>query len=375
MPINRNFIFVILLSFLSCDFSSLEKAKEVAGEVRSILESGEDVEVSGYADLAVTREEIDGVEVAVLSGNAGIGVSSASGSVGVNVEGSGYVDAAGKLSGHTVVSSKVETETGATGTTVYSSNTHGTVAGVSGFSDAVEITEATSPSPLGVVSGSYTGEMEEVEENDLEESDTLDSSIYYGTHYSGGTSSAVGYYGSTGFPVSGTHTGTVVKKTHGAHLREAKTSVKESLRLVKKIAKDYNSFSFYRAVSQGTRNLGYPKKREKAAEKAAEYTNERLNEDLNALLNAIKQCLNAATAATGGEGNFKSELKAKEQLEEVKGEIEKFVGEVKSEQKTEEYAYGAKYGARQVKLSKMEESLKNIKRLLYSFNKDSNLDD
>ncbi|UGQ18008.1 hypothetical protein [Borrelia sp. RT1S] len=363
MPINRNFIFVILLSFLSCDFSSLEKAKEVAGKVRSILESGEDVEVSGYADLAVTREEIDGVEVAVLSGNAGIGVSSPSDSVDVAVEGAGYVNAAGKVSGHTVVSSKIETETGATGTTVYSSNSYSPVGGVSGSNGVTEVTEDTSPS--GAISGSSNGNRKGLSgESYL--SGFSASSTYSGEF--GGASSIVEYY-SSGGEYGGK--AAIVKGAygHGIYLKEAKESVKESLGLVKKMLKDYDSFSSYQTTKHSTR-FG-PKKKEEAAKKAAEYTNERLNQDLDDLLGSVERCLNSTIAATSGEGGFKSDLRAKEQLSKLKEEVEKFVKEVKAGQG----AYGTLSGARQGDLLKMKESLSKVKKLLYKINKDTNLDD
>ncbi|WKC58717.1 hypothetical protein [Borrelia sp. P9F1] len=340
---NRIFLFAISLGLLSCDVESLRRTKEVAGEVRSILENGGEIEFAGYADVTVTKEKIDGVEVAVLSGSAGIGVISDSGDfVEVAVAGSGSVSASGRVEGQAVVSSKVETEKGSTGSTnVYSSDTYGTVAPVSGYNDATEITEDTA----GTESlGGYSGESNLIEEE---------------------------YYGSPGFGISYGGVNAVVEEDEYDPLNEAKASVNESLKLVKKLAKDYNLFSYYQTIKGDTRRLGEYNKKRKAAEEASKYTRERLDGDLDGLLASVKKGLDAANA---GERVYKSSkakdklgklTNAKKQLVELEEEVEKFVGEVKTGQETDQSAYGTQNGTRQGKLLTMEESLKKVKKLLY----------
>nr|WKT13935.1 hypothetical protein LKV13_04800 [Borrelia sp. BU AG58] len=378
MKINRYCLSAALLSFLSltgCDLLLSDKNKEALGKVYAALQS-DGGSATGTAEVKLTKEKVGDADVYAFSGNAGLEVATASGvsKMEVAAVGAGSVSR-GRVSGGAVVSSTVGSTTGAVvgGTAVYTDSTDTTGVSVSGHSDAVELTENSSPN---VISGGYSDAVEAVEDTHLS------GSGIPGAITGGGGTVEESYYYPSPFVISGSNAGeaTVVEdynaeeeeeratELYNSNLEKTKENVDKSLGSVKKILSDYDSFSSHNTTSRSSRNWDSEGKR-KAAKKASEYTKERLKESLRELEDSVMQALVASIA---GEGDFVSDLKVKDKLDELQKTLRGFVREVEASQGS---AYGEQSGTRQGELLKMQESLEKVKNLLEGLSNNSNIGD
>ncbi|AYE36857.1 hypothetical protein DB313_05000 (plasmid) [Borrelia turcica IST7] len=335
----------ILLSFLSCGLSVLDKANDDLGEINaqpssvavSAVSSDKGVSAVAAGTGASLQSSLDVVE----------GESSPISDTKVDTGGVNLTSGSG-IPGGTLEGGAVEFETHSYGEVTSGDNFNGKSQTViedflkRGSSDLVDAVEYSS----GGVSGTYGGGATVIEE----EEDTIPR---------------VATFSSAGEDDESLEEEDERRENrkYNAGLKEAKRDVFNALTLIKAIAKDSKLFDYYATAMNSSRHLGNPNYRENAREKYNEFSKEKLEENLYELLNWIKEGEIALKSADV----YSNEIRAKNKLGEVREDLEKFIAEVKNKSSTSD-AY-KEVSSNRHKLSKMEDSLKTVKRSLY--NKDN----
>ncbi|AYE36860.1 hypothetical protein DB313_05015 (plasmid) [Borrelia turcica IST7] len=341
----------VLLSFVSCDLSVLDKTKDVLSEVRAILET------DAVKDVA--------------SGKAGFTIVSETktGSVGV---------------------SKTQGEVGFDRSTVDSSGTR--VAGSAGYANpagvgsVVEEDEAGNVTGIGFVeydtySGRYAPEFGVSGSNPIERPQIL----HYGSTTSGGTTEVIedSYSsGMSGFISGGASAVTIDEdtdedyKNHLIDLAEKEASKKYDKHIKK--AKDYvqGIYTYTSRLKDGykTVDLCLTKKYDSrdlensrsnyaiATKKLAEYTKEQLEKDLQGLLDQIVGGI--ASIEKASENDYsQNDLRAKNELSNLKKSLEDLIKDVKSVTETNHEAY-RKVSRKSHIIAKISSSVSRIQNML-----------
>ncbi|AYE36861.1 hypothetical protein DB313_05020 (plasmid) [Borrelia turcica IST7] len=353
MGIKRKYVCAsILLSFVSCDLSVLDKTKDVLSEVRGILESDAVKDVaSGKAGFTVVSETKTSVTSLVPEGTEDVvGVSMPPVETGKkdNTVGTTNSIATGDFTEQNATTTSVASSvSGVAVSDVVGGSTYET--GLSGYSSAVDITENSSSS---FTSGSYSGEMITVEEYD---------SYGFGMTGSYGLMSNSMTEVEDEFDGDDDDTDRKEKRDsniYDFYLKKTKGNVYNSLGLVKKIIGDYDSVNLYTTKYYSPLNLGETSEKANDKKELDKYTKEQLEKDLNELLGYLKEGQSSLESA---KGVYKSDISAKNKLSELQTEVEKFIAEVE----TDGSAYD-RTGTRQGQLSKMIGTLNTVKDLLNS---------
>ncbi|AYE36859.1 hypothetical protein DB313_05010 (plasmid) [Borrelia turcica IST7] len=335
MRIKKSYLITsVLLSFVSCDLSVLDKTKDVLSEMRAILETDAVKDVaSGKAGFTVVSETKTGsVGVSKTQGEAGFDNSTVVG------EGSSSI-ATGSSQGSANTAgegSVVEDETG---------NDKG-MSFVESGSGGIQQVDYNS----GDVSVTYGGESEVVEDS-----------------YSSGTSGVI-FGGNSAVIIEEdtkadyldyltTKAEKEESKKYNSHIYKTKSHMEYARVLASKITKSYSLFNLYNTKGYGTQNLGETRVREIAAKKLAEFTKVQLEKDLQGLLDQIVESKKAAAAARDVI-NYGNEGRAVKELDELRVKIEELLSIVKGENDIK-IAYG-KVSTRSYLFSNIINSMKRI---------------
>ncbi|AYE36858.1 hypothetical protein DB313_05005 (plasmid) [Borrelia turcica IST7] len=316
----------VLLSFVSCDLSVLDKTKDVLSEMRGILETDAVKDVaSGKARFTVVSEtKTSTVGVSKTQGEAGFG-NTAVDSSGTRVAGGAdYASATG-------VSSVVEDETGK----------------LTGMGFVEYDTYSARYAPEFGVSGSNSGGIQQV---DYASGDT-------GVTY-GGVSEVIeeSYSGMSGSISGGSGAMTIeedtnedyqdylddlaakeAEKKYNNHITTAKRHVQGIYTYTSRLKEGARVVELCETKSNDTMDLqNLRQNREIAKKKLAEYTKERLEKDLQGLLDQIVEGILHAQAS---DSDYYFDSYAITTLSELKKPLEALIKEVKSVAETNHEAY------------------------------------